>query len=624
MGETQSGEEQGTHREKVGVLLVIEGFGETYEFDSIASYLDHLFPVFPKGLLAGGPKEGNTCYTLIHYANREEAEVCGVPEGTPIDAFGKEYRGRHPVHSLLDHLPPDDPKESFCTDCFPDLIVAMILTYGHSTVDPATGEKILGPHVDDPEGSGIGVADFLEMMGFKFMERYYRFPKGKLPGTQQYVAWWYGNDIPDRHGCSQSPQELTNVKDALQKAMPGYDFVLRVGRECFMENQDLYGNAKRIGDSVETVLEELIRDEGVDRIVVMTCGVSGTNIIGYGPEWYDKDGQGVSAIPGKTFKECVEDLTNGLGPTTQEDLEEYLASKPWHMNSPCFPHITEMVEHIDPAVKLAFTRPIAELEGFELAVLDILTYTVGKYKIPRTASLRVILAEHGMAGGWKDVCRCDCYFRTTADLSRRLIERIKANFSWSGKFEVVPGDNERSEAEDDPVSRERPFGDVWSVGERIDSGINGTYVNELGEVVDNGTDNFDYIIVIPVFCLTDVFDTLCELRETLGNNVFGIVKGQPMYKRDEMDREGVPHCDAKNFDKEYFTVKAFDATDCPSTPGGMEDAEYEPKNPKIYKGSSTKATIVIITGAPLSFGNGPARTHLTEAAVEATLEACRD
>jgi hypothetical protein len=293
------------------------------------------------------------------------------------------------------------------------------------------------------------------------------------------------------------------------------------------------------------------------------------------------------------------------------------------MNKPCFPHIKEMVEHIDPTITLAFTHPIAEVEGFELAVLDILNYTVTKYDIPRTAALRVVLAEHGMAGGWKDVCRCDCYFRTTSDVCRRLTERIEANFSWSGKFEVVRGDNERSEAEDDPVSKDRPFGAVWSVGERIDSGINGQYVNELGEAIDNGTNNFDYIIVMPVFCLTDVFDTLCELRQTLGNNVFGIVKGQPMYTRDTTDGEGVPHYDAENFDNEYFTVKVFDGTDCPSTPGGMEDAEYESKNPRICKGSSAKPTTVIITGTVLSLGNGPARTHLTEGAVQAILEACK-
>jgi hypothetical protein len=624
MPRVKSAEGPEKRREKIGVLLVIEGFGEVYRFDSIAGYLDHLFPLFPKGFFAGGPKEGKTCYTLIHYANREEAEICGVPEGTPIDAFGEEYRGTYPVHSLLDHLPPDDPSESFYTDCYPDLLVAMMLTHGHSTVDPVTGEKILGPHVDDPEGSGIGIADFVEMVGLEYMERYYHFPDKKLPNTRQFLEWWHGKDIPDRHGYSPSPQELTNVKDALEKAMPGYDFVFRAGRECFMENQDLYGNPKRIEDSVETALEELIHAEAVNRIVVMSCGVSGSNIIGYGPQWYDKNSQGVSAIPGKTFKECVEDLTNGLGPTTQEDLDEYLASRPWHMNKPCFPQVKEMVEQIDPKVKLTFTRPIAEFEGFELAVLDILNYTVAKYNIPRTAALRVVLAEHGMSGGWKEVYECDCSSRTTSDLFNRLIARIKANFSWAGTLEVVPGKNEFSEAEDDPVSEDKPFGDVWSVGERIDSGINGQYVNELGAAVDNGTHNFDYIIVIPVFSLTDVFDTLCELRETLGNNVFGIVKGQAMYKRDEMDREGVPHYDAKNFDNEYFTVKAFNATDCPSIPGGMEDADYETKNPTIYKGSSAKPTTVIITSTVLSLGNGPARTHLTEAAVEAIIEACKD
>jgi hypothetical protein len=97
-----------------------------------------------------------------------------------------------------------------------------------------------------------------------------------------------------------------------------------------------------------------------------------------------------------------------------------------------------------------------------------------------------------------------------------------------------------------------------------------------------------------------------------------------MYKRDEMDREGVPHYDAKNFDNEYFTAKVFDGSDCPSVPGCMEDPEHVTKGQKVYKGSSTNPTTIIITGTFLSLRNGPARTHFTEAGVEAIVEACTD
>jgi hypothetical protein len=41
----------------------------------------------PPGFMAGGPLEGETCYTVIHYANEAESAICGLPEGTPIDTF---------------------------------------------------------------------------------------------------------------------------------------------------------------------------------------------------------------------------------------------------------------------------------------------------------------------------------------------------------------------------------------------------------------------------------------------------------------------------------------------------------------------------------------------------------
>ena len=40
--------------------------------------------VFFSGWFAGGPFEGNDCYTVIHYADEAEAAACNVAEGTPL------------------------------------------------------------------------------------------------------------------------------------------------------------------------------------------------------------------------------------------------------------------------------------------------------------------------------------------------------------------------------------------------------------------------------------------------------------------------------------------------------------------------------------------------------------
>ena len=602
-------------KEKVGVLLIIEGFPDHFNFDVFVGFFNHIFPVLPKGFFAGGPIEGETPYTLIHYANHEEAEVCGVAEGTPIDAFGNEYKGTYPIHSMEDHLTNDDHG-------YPDALAAIVLTYGHSTIDPATSKEIKGPHVDDPAGSGIGIADFIEMYGFKLMKQCFYLPGNRIPTTPHYAQWWYGKDIPAHYGSAPSHPTLANIKDALASAMPDREWVLRIGSVSYMDNRDAYGNTNMVADSTKTALYELTDEQGVDRIVVLSCDAIGTNLLMYGSEWYDKNGRGISAIPGKTFKECVEDLSNGLGPTKQEDLDEFLAEKPWHMHKGIFSGIKEIIGKTAPHVTVTFARPLGECEGYERAVLDILNHTIAKYSIPRTASLRVILAGHGTAGGYKDAQECDCYSRRIADFFSRAIAQIEGSFSWSGTCEVVSGENEFSEAENDPVSEDKPFGDVWSVGELIDTGINGQYVNELGKAVDNGTGNFDYIIVIPVFAIAESLDTLIQLRESLGNNVYDRMRG--FYKRDGDDGHGLPHYKADNFDEEYCTVKVFDATDCPSVPGYLEDPECEAKGPKIYKGSVTHPTTVIITGAFLSFGNGPARAHFTEAGVEAIIEACED
>jgi hypothetical protein len=251
----------------------------------------------------------------------------------------------------------------------------------------------------------------------------------------------------------------------------------------------------------------------------------------------------------------------------------------------------------------------------------MLNYTISKYSIPNTVSLKVIFAGHGLSGGWRNVLECDSYDKFIYDTFDRLIARIEGAISWTGPFEVVGGENEMSETEHDPVSSGKPFGDVWSTGEHIESAINGTYVNELGQAIDNGTANYDYIVVIPVSWSGDSTDTLGHGRTVMGNNILTSIKGQPAYARDEYDADG-SHYDASDLDSEYFTVKVLDGTGWPSIPGCIEDPDCEINNPPVYKGASAPdATTVIITGAVLSMGNSTARTHLTDGAVNAIIEA---
>ena len=72
--------------EKVGVLVVGAGEGTTYDPRWLYGYYEHLFPFWPPGFLAGRTGwEGEECYTQVHFANEEEALICGVPEGSVID-----------------------------------------------------------------------------------------------------------------------------------------------------------------------------------------------------------------------------------------------------------------------------------------------------------------------------------------------------------------------------------------------------------------------------------------------------------------------------------------------------------------------------------------------------------
>lgn len=601
---------------KIGVLFITGGIEERYKPDWWVGFVDHLFPVWPKGFLAGGQKEGETCYTLIHYASKAEAFICGVEEGTPIDVFCNEYTGDYPIHSLRDHWDTDTP--TFFTDCFNDILPAVVLTAGHSTVDPHTQRVIEGPHIDDPAGSGIGIADFVELNAFENMEILYRMPENRDPSTVQDLEWFYGNDVPAGYNFTPRPTELANIKDQLELALPGYRFVFRHGSEAYMKNLDPYGNPKNLPYSTETAIDELINKEKVDRIILYVAAPDTTNMTRFGPCWLDENRQGVSALPGKTVRQCLEDLADGKGPATQKELDEYLSNKPWpELMKIVAPEVTHMVKKAKPSMRLSVAPSLSKMEDFERAILDMLNYTVAKYEITRDKSLKVILGAHGLSAGWRKVLECDCYFREIEEATNRYIARIQNEFTWSpGKFTVVTGGNEMSETEHDPVSAEKPFGTVWSTGEHIDDGINGTYVNELGQIIDNGTDNYDYIIVIPISFISDSSDTMVHGRAVLGNNIPASIQGRRAYARDENDADGSAY-NAEDFDSEYFTVKVYDATGWPSIPGCIEDPDCAAKHAPVYKGSAEKPTTIIFTGTILSRGNCDARSYLTAAAVKA-------
>lgn len=100
----------GADPQKIGVLVMGAGMNGTYQPDWITGYMEHFFPVYMPGMMAGGDLEGGSCLSLIHYANPEEAAVCSqvrgkqIPQGTPIDIFCNEYQNdSYPVHSIFKH-----------------------------------------------------------------------------------------------------------------------------------------------------------------------------------------------------------------------------------------------------------------------------------------------------------------------------------------------------------------------------------------------------------------------------------------------------------------------------------------------------------------------------------------
>jgi hypothetical protein len=614
----------GDSPKKIGILLLHQGTSDTYEPDWVPQYFNFLFDVFDPGFFAGGPLEGKTCYSFIHYADEAEATICNVEPGTPIDIFCNQYTGSYPIHSMIDHYSDNDGNgiPDFEDDCFaPGIPVPWApLTFGHSTVDPISGETIYGPHVDDPAGPGIGIADFLEMEEFSLMERYPRLPEGKLPYREQVLKWWFGNDTP---GYPPDDPELLNVKDRLQELLPEYNFVFRYGWDTYAKNVDAYGNSKYWAYSIETAIDELINGEKVDKIIVSYADTFYNNLKYLGHEWYDADDQGVSAIPGKTYKECVEDITDGVGPATAEDLNTFLVNKPWekHWEHP-LPLVQYLAEKIKPTIDLRYTRGFGDFEEYELAVLDMLIYTITKYNIPEDTSLKVIVAHHGYHSAYMGAAACDCYFRMADDLTSRITKRIKDDLTWPGKFEVVVAPFKFSEGSTfDPPTQDEPFGKVLSVGEIIDASINGAYVNALGETVDNGINNFETIIVLHGYYFTDDFDSGLYLsrEEALGNNIYS----QGSYARDRLDADATKY-NSDDIDDEAFTVKVCDGTGWASIPGCIQDETNCTSNPTVYKGSAEHPTKIIMCGTILGNASGIGREKLTEAAAKAITEAIQE
>lgn len=588
---------------KVGVLFLHMGNDAEYKFDWYVQFMNNLYDFFAPGFFAGGKLEGKDCYTLIHYASEAEAAVCDVEPGTPIDAMCHVYteEEEYPIIPLS-----EEGILGFLFNCSFDAIPAyFMLSSGHSTIAPE-GNVIIAPVVTNPHAAGQGIPDFLELLAFSWMDQIYRLPGMRDVHREQAVKWYYGNDAP---GYPPDAVELTNIADRLTQAMPGSDFVFRHGWESYMENRDIYGNYAYNAQSTETAVEELIA-EGVDRIIVLHTYPSFANLTQYGHNWYDQNGEGVSAIPGRTFEQCVKNHRDGVGPNALE-LSTYLLRKPWdkHDTHP-FPVVKEMVHKNAPDMPIDFAPAYGEFAEFDHAVLESLKYTVDKYDIPKDASLKVILGHHGYFGAYQKAQDCDVYFREVEALFQRVSGTISTGFSWDGPFEVVHGAGEYAEGEypgaDEP-SCFKPFGDMWSIGEHIDIAINGLWVNSQGTLVDNGEDNFDYVIVLPYYFETESADTIYGKRLPLGN---WTSENGLKFSRDENDADNTPW-NAEDLDWENFTVRVMDASGWHSKPRWSKKS--------VGKGSPTDPTTVIVTGTFLSLGNGPIRDHLTDAAVNAVL-----
>ncbi len=643
--------------EKIGVLFVGAGEAEKYGVRWLDGYFDHLFIFMPPGFFAGRTGwEGESCYTHIHFASAIEAEICNaaiydgaqvIAEGDPIDAWCEAYPeyegfGSDPeipiVHGIFRHSKAvgDDTFRENCFDDGGDADpIAMYGLLESETENPynthPSGFDHLGPHVDDPDGAGIGVADFVEVASFGNMLTYYYTFNAldyKDPYGSQAKEWYYG------------AKGTTNIRDVLDAAVladpeinDGTEIVCRHASEAFVANKDERGNPAYYAESMETAIDELINDEAVDRIVVFGLASGYTNLINYGPFWRDKEGHGISALPGKTYYECIQDIEDGCGPDTEAERDQLIADKPWDMYKTI---VREVSEVIAGRVPVTCTLEYGSSDFYDQAVLEMLNYTVDKYGISDDGtSLKVVLTTHGYTGGYMNGAECDVYFRNAPETTARVINTIVDNFSWSGKFKVVHAPVEYSQPSGeggtvDQASPEKPFGEVIGAGEQIDMAIKGKYVSELGEVVDNGivdsatNEVFDYVILIPNTFDAESSDTLGHMRrDTLGNHEMGSARGSDAWIRQEEDQNGIIFGDpaAKGteyypyHDNENFTVRVMDAS------GWCSEAADETT---VCKGDPDNPTTVILSGTILSYPDGKARERLTDAAVEVIKEAIKD
>jgi hypothetical protein len=268
------------------------------------------------------------------------------------------------------------------------------------------------------------------------------------------------------------------------------------------------------------------------------------------------------------------------------------------------------------SVDIRFARAYGAFEEYDRAVIEMLNYTIDKYSIPGDSALKVILLEHGYDELYLGAAACDTYHRMNRDLADRLIQSISDNISWSGRFEVVSAPYGYAEGADDPLSQDEPFGKIMSVGEYIDDAINGTYVNALGKVMDNGITNFDTVIVLNSYFHSDDTDVLYETREVMGNNNYF----QDVYERDTTDGDGTDY-NADDIDEDYYTVRVMDGTGWPGIPGCIEDPDTCAGNEPVYKGSPQNPTRVIICGTFLGNSESAGRDSFTEAEVKAIMEA---
>jgi hypothetical protein len=602
--------------EKVGILLIDVGTPEGNDLRFYTDFFGGNKDVFFPGWFAGGQFEGTGCYTVIHYANEAEAAVCNVPEETPIDAFCNEYKGTQPIFSLNDVGSGGD--NSFAADCYtfgPGVPpIAFFVLSADSTVDPSTGKTIMGPVVKDPAASGAGVPDFFEVSTFNRMQWLYRLPGRKDPHRKIALKFFYGNEAL---GYESDSPELSNIKDRLTELLPEQKLVFRHGWEGYMENQDAYGNPAKISDSTETAIDQLINQEKVSRIVVVYVNSAFNNYSPYGHDWVDENGEGVSALPGKTYKECIEDITDGKGPATQEALNEYRTYKPLEKHwQHVYPLAAELIKKYDPNMPISFAPAFGKHDEYYKAGLETVKYAIEKYNIPETASIKVLVTHHGYYSAYLKAQDCDSYFKITDGIMAKAVETIKSGLAWSGKLDVVAAGIEFAEGSYDGANADKPAGSVMSAGEVIDASINGTYVNALGKVIDNGTDNFDYIIVNP-YGRTESQDSAYGIREETHGNFTITSLG---YRRDKNDKDGEAW-NADDIDEEFYSVRTFDATGWPSHPGCVEDPTNCQNSQPVYKGSVEKPTTVIVCGSIPVNSQRVGRDLLVEASVKSIIEA---